>query len=234
MDGVEENPSTDAQALNTKAASKTAMESSGIDEAGPSSTKKPGRPKKELTSSQKQKIHDFFQSKPKAEKRSRREKDVDSSDEDMDDGDCKAVKLSKSPTQQEMEIYKKVATQLHKEGTLKPAIAKRCIEEHNNMLHTLEKEGEYYSKMKKRIKAGKKTPTKQQFALDCEIFKAKKFQSKNRITDLLKLNRELSDTYGTETKAITYESPNASIDDTFGLGSLEEAYQDVLATEDED
>ena len=153
---------------------------------------------------------------------------MDSSDEDMEEGDCKAAKLSKSPTQQEMEIYKKVAKQLHKEGTLKPAIAKRCIEEHNNMIHTLEKEGTYYSKMKKRIKAGKKTPTKEQFALDCAVFKAKKFQSKTRIDDLLRLNKELGDPYGTETKAVTYESPNASMDDTFGLGSLAEAYQEVL------
>merc|ERR1711911_557170 len=157
------------------------------DKAG-NTVKKLGRPKKELSSSQKQKIDDFFKSRPKHDKRSRKEKDVDSDDEGMDDGDCKSMRLSKSPTQEEQALHKKVATCLHKEGKLKPAIARRCIEEHNNLIHTLEKEGTYYSKMKKRVLASKRTPTKEEFALDCAVFKAKKFQSKSRLQDLLKLN----------------------------------------------
>ena len=106
-----------AGALNTKAASRTAMESS--------TAKKPGRPRKELGPSQKQKIMDFFHAKPKPEKRGRRDRDYDSSDEDMEEGDCKAARLAKSPTQQEMEVYKEVAKDLHKKGQLRPAIAKR-------------------------------------------------------------------------------------------------------------
>ena len=114
-----------AGALNTKAASRTAMESSTMNEAGSSTAKKPGRPKKELGPSQKQKIMDFFHAKPKPEKRGRRDRDYDSSDEDMEEGDCKAARLAKSPTQQEMEVYKEVAKDLHKKGQLRPAIAKR-------------------------------------------------------------------------------------------------------------
>ena len=203
-------------------------------EAGNSTAKKPGRPKKEFAPSQKQKIMDFFKAKTKPEKRSRQERDYDSSDEDMEDGDCKAARLAKSPTQQEMAIYKEAAVSMHKTGALKPAIAKRCIDEHNKLVHVLEKEGRYYSKLKKRVLAGKKTPTKEEFALDCEVFKAKKFQSKTRIQDLIQLNKELSDTANTEAKAVNYESPNTTLDSTFDLGSLAGAYQEVLATEDED
>ena len=200
------------------------------DKAG-NTVKKLGRPKKELSSSQKQKIDDFFKSRPKHEKRSRREKDVDSEDEGMDDGDCKSLRLSKSPTQEEQNLYTKVAKCLHKEGKLKPAIAIRCIEEHNTLIDTLEKEGRYYSKMKKRVIAGKRTPTKEEFALDCAVFTAKKFQSKNRLEDLFKLNAELSDTADTEAKAVNYVSPNVTLDSS--LGSLMDAYNEVVPTDED-
>ena len=72
----------------------------------------------------------------------------------------------------------------------------------------------------------------EEFALDCAVFKAKKFQSQSRLKDLVKLNMELSDTADTETKAVDYISPNVTLDSS--LGSLAAAYDEVLATEDED
>ena len=139
----------------------------------------------------------------------------------------KSMRLS-SPDKDKMALYTKVARVLHMEGSLKPAVAAEVMREHKDLKKTLKQEEKYL----KNIMKGKTSPSKEEVALMSQVFKTKRWRSKSRLENLFKINRDLSDTAGTECKAVDYVSPNTTLDST--LGSLPDAYSDVFATEDED
>ena len=204
---------------------------SGEENSGQKAGKKRGRKPRHdsaTTSSQSKKIDDFFTPKSSKSKPAKRGRGYDSSDEEMADGENKSARLTNSPTEDELALYRKVATSLHKEGILKPAVAVQISNEHKDLMKTLKQEEKYL----KDIKKGKTSPSKEEVAMMSQVFKTKRWRSKSRLENLFRLNQDLSDQADTEAKAVDYVSPNATFNSS--LGSLPDAYADVFATEDED
>ena len=216
---------------NSRAVSFVSGEEHSGNQAG---NKRRGRPKKsqslsQAPASQKKTIKEFFTPKQSKapDSSSKRRRDYDSSDEEMEEVENKSLKLS-SPNAEEIELYKKVARALHMEGILKPAIAVEINEEHKGLKKTLKQEEKYL----KSIQKGKISPSKEEIAMMSQVFKTKRWRSKQRLEDLFRVNKGLSDKADTEAKAVDYVSPDTTFNSS--LGSLPDAYQDVFATEDED
>ena len=245
MDGVEDFPYSEEQKKdmkehqerlkvqipgNARAVSFVSGEENSGHEAGKRRGRKP-RKDSATTSSQTKKIDDFFtpkSSKTKKSEAAKRSRAYDSSDEEMADCENKSARITNSPTEDELALYRKVAKSLHKEGILKPAVAVQISQEHSDLMKTLKQEEKYL----KNIKKGKTSPSKEEIAMMSQVFKTKRWRSKSRLENLFRLNEDLSDRANTEAKAVDYVSPNITFNSS--LGSLPEAYADVFATEDED
>ena len=149
-------------------------------------------------------------------KRSRGDRDVDSSDEDGDE-ENKSMKLYTSPTKQEMESYAKLARVLHKQGRLSADQAKEArrilsqerATEYNKLLNLAVKEKAYYRDLRKQVLMGNNLPATSDFKLDVAMFEATK---KKIAGNILKLG-DLEDV---DTKAVDYSSPDTSLDTSYG------------------
>ena len=213
---------------NSKAASFAGMESGADVEAG---KRRRGRPAKRRDSSAPQStMKDFFKSVKPAEKRERMELDYDSDDMESE-GESKCPRVShKSPTKEETELYRKLATCLHKAGQLRPAFAKAKMAEYDNLFSTLDKESKYYESLRvKVLKGNHNAASGRDYELDCAMFEAQKWKVKNRLDTLEKLNRGLNDLADVEAKAIDHESPDTSINT-----SLDTSLESSVFTNDED
>ena len=202
---------TNESSGNSKAASFAGMERGAGSEAG---KKRRGRPAMRRDSANPQStMKDFFKSVKPAEKRERADLDYDSDDMDSE-GENKYPRVcKKSPTKEETELYRKLATCLHKAGELRPAFAKAKMAEYDKLFATLDKESKYYESLRvKVLKGNHSAATGRDYELDCAMFEAQKWRVKDRLDNLEKLNRGLSDLADVDAKAINHESPDTSID----------------------
>ena len=156
-------------------------------------------------------------------KRNRDARDDDSSDDDRYE-ENKAQKMSKSPTEKEMDIYVAVAKKLHKAGQIDPTIAEAagCFEvrltegmnkQRKDLIKEVEKEGRYFSDLRKKVLLGKKTPTKAEFEEDCARMKGKQKDIGVKISALEKVRRSLrAEGIEVDAKAVDYITPDTTLD----------------------
>ena len=129
-------------------------------------------------------------------------------------------KKALSPTEEEMEEYKKLARNMHMAGSL--GLAR--VKEMQKMLDLGEEEKQLYTHRRKRILSGKKDYTKAQLAIDTAVIEAKKKKVRN---NLAMLNDPTL-----ETTAVDWEAPvEVPSDDPEGDLSTDE---DVFTATDGD
>ena len=196
---------------NSKAASFSGMESGEKSKAGTRRGRQRRAPLPQKTT-----LDGFFSFSPKASEK-KRSRARDSDDEDQEDVEMKAPRLqTKSPTKAEAQVYAKLANIMHKSGQLGPVVAQTAVDEYQKLFDVLEKEGDYYSRQRKLFLKGKGI-TEKQYQMDVAAFKAQKWKSVQKFQQLDALNKLLSDTADTETKAVDYVSPDTTLDSDSSL-----------------